>query len=124
MGTKIDRAFYYIFLALVNIGVIWFTLSTSTTVADWVYAILIVAAVIEDALIFGWATDFLPNYGATGENSVAGIWSVGQIVQLGVLAILAGLQSVAIGVIVAVLSAVWIYWRGKALNKVMDLRYW
>lgn len=125
MGPKIDRSIYFIFLALVNLGVIWFTLSTIPSTLAWIPLLLVLASLVEDGLILGWSLEVLPNYGFTDENSLAGIWLAGQVVQMMTLTFfLAGLASIMVAVVVFVLSILWIAWRSSALNKVMDLRYW
>lgn len=122
MSEKTERLIFFIALALVNLVVIWFVLSTMTTLHFWVCGLFLLAAVFEDALVLGWSTRILPNYGPTGELSVSGIWSGGQVLQLIVLTTTVALSSLAIGVIVFVLSILWLKWRVSSMNKVMDLR--
>jgi len=123
VGPKIDRSVYFILLAIVNAYVIWFALSSLSVVAVWIYVLLISVSIIEDGLILGWSIGFLPDYGMTSETSLAGIWTVGQMVQLCSLTA-AALSSIPAAVVVFVLGILWMLWRASALNKVMDLRYW
>ncbi len=124
MSPKISRPLSFVFFALVNLGLIWLTLSTTTAAPLWVYLVIMAASVIEDSLIIGWSLWVLPNYGFTEEENLAGVWSIGQVLQLLILTILAGLTSFFMAVIVLALSILWIVLRVPSLNKLMDLRYW
>lgn len=122
MIEKVDRLFYFILFMILNLGVVWFTLALLTTAPSWIVGLLLLAAIIEDSLVFGWSTNQLPNYGATSEIPVSTVWSCGQILQIIALAVLVGGTSIPFGIIVFVLSIFWMKIRGAMINKTMDLR--
>lgn len=124
MVDKADRVFNFTALAVLNLVIIWFTLTLASTAPVWVSYLLILVSLVADALILGWSLNSLPNYGATGEDTVVGIWSGWQLLQLLLLTIITGMAALGVGVIVFVLSILWMRLRIVTMNKVMDLRYW
>ena len=114
----------YVALEFLNLIVIWLLapLAALTPVVFWG---LVVASVMTDQFVMAWSAGVLEETDRVNELTVSGVWAAGQVTQLAILTILAIIHSgFLIGLLIAFVLAVWIYYRGLFLGKLLDIRYW
>ncbi len=114
----------YAAFELLNLIVIWLLapLAALTPVVFWG---LVVASVMVDQFVMAWSAGVLEETDRVNELTVSGVWAAGQVTQLAILTVLAIIHSgFFIGLLIAFVLAVWIYYRGLFLGKLLDIRYW
>lgn len=118
------RIIYFVVLAIANLFGIWFVLSSLEIIPIWIYALLLMSAVMMDAVALVWSLGHLKDDGFLTEKVIKAFWFAVQIIHL--LALVFFTTSFAGGtwVLISIVLLIWLRSRAEAFDKLLDLRYW